>query len=95
MKETIKETLCNLPHMFVVGDVCNLSSKVLLSWDFVQCISRSWQFSLTISVFLCMYSTARADTTEFVEYDLDNDDDDWLVMYNKEETILSPERYAF
>ena len=42
-----------------------------------------------------MYSTARADTTEFVEYDLDNDDDDWLDMYNKEETILSPERYPF
>mgnify|MGYP002775180680 FL=1 len=39
-------------------------------------------------------STARSDNTESVEYDLDNDDDDWLELLNTEEHILSPERYA-
>ncbi|CAA0211648.1 unnamed protein product [Arabidopsis thaliana] len=34
---------------------------------------------------------ARAELGEFVEYDLDNDDDDWLYEYNKETMILSPE----
>lgn len=36
-------------------------------------------------------SAARAELGEFVEYDLDNDDDDWLYEFNKETMILSPE----
>ncbi|XP_010459211.1 PREDICTED: uncharacterized protein LOC104740348 isoform X2 [Camelina sativa] len=34
---------------------------------------------------------ARAELGEFVEYDLDNDDDDWLFEFNKEKMVLTPE----
>uniref|UniRef100_A0A1J3K7X5 Enhancer of polycomb-like protein n=1 Tax=Noccaea caerulescens TaxID=107243 RepID=A0A1J3K7X5_NOCCA len=34
---------------------------------------------------------ARAELGEFVEYDLDNEDDDWLHEFDKEKLILSPE----
>lgn len=35
---------------------------------------------------------ARAELGEFVEYDLDNEDEDWLDEFNEEKMILSPER---
>lgn len=34
---------------------------------------------------------ARAELGEFVEYDLDNEDDDWLSEFNEERKILTPE----
>ncbi|XP_010476782.1 PREDICTED: uncharacterized protein LOC104755989 isoform X1 [Camelina sativa] len=34
---------------------------------------------------------ARAELGEFVEYDLDNDDEDWLFEFNKETMVLTPE----
>ncbi|KAF7820021.1 enhancer of polycomb-like protein 2-like [Senna tora] len=34
---------------------------------------------------------ARAELGEFVEYDLDNEDDDWLSEFNKEQKTLTPE----
>lgn len=34
---------------------------------------------------------ARAEIGEFVEYDLDNEDEDWLSEFNKEKKILAPE----
>ncbi|KDP44691.1 hypothetical protein JCGZ_01191 [Jatropha curcas] len=36
---------------------------------------------------------ARAEIGEFVEYDLDNEDEDWLQDFNKERKNLSPERF--
>ncbi|XVF23244.1 hypothetical protein REPUB_Repub13aG0020000 [Reevesia pubescens] len=35
---------------------------------------------------------ARAEIGEFVEYDLDNEDEDWLQEYNKDKKILAPEK---
>ncbi|KAK9293160.1 hypothetical protein L1049_021147 [Liquidambar formosana] len=35
---------------------------------------------------------ARAEIGEFVEYDLDNEDEDWLQEYNSERKILLPEK---
>lgn len=35
----------------------------------------------------------RAENSEFVEYDLDDEDDDWLQEFNNEKKILSPERF--
>ncbi|XP_039036423.1 enhancer of polycomb-like protein 1 isoform X2 [Hibiscus syriacus] len=35
---------------------------------------------------------ARAEIGEFVEYDLDNEDEDWLQEYNKDKKVLAPEK---
>ncbi|XP_073117738.1 uncharacterized protein [Elaeis guineensis] len=35
---------------------------------------------------------ARAEIGEFVEYDLDDEDEDWLEEFNKERKILAPEK---
>ncbi|OMO73918.1 hypothetical protein COLO4_26802 [Corchorus olitorius] len=35
---------------------------------------------------------ARAEIGEFVEYDLDNEDEDWLQDYNKDKKLLAPEK---
>ncbi|KVH96155.1 Enhancer of polycomb-like, N-terminal [Cynara cardunculus var. scolymus] len=36
---------------------------------------------------------ARAEIGDFVEYDLDNEDEDWLEEFNKERTILPAEKF--
>ncbi|CAL5214397.1 unnamed protein product [Lathyrus oleraceus] len=36
---------------------------------------------------------ARAEIGEFVEYDLDNEDEDWLSEFNEERDILTPEMF--
>ncbi|XP_028086680.1 uncharacterized protein LOC114287498 [Camellia sinensis] len=36
---------------------------------------------------------ARAELGEFVEYDVDNEDEDWLEEFNKEKRLLSPEKF--
>ncbi|KAK8956515.1 hypothetical protein KSP39_PZI000035 [Platanthera zijinensis] len=36
---------------------------------------------------------ARAEVCDFVEYDLDNEDEDWLQDLNNERKILSPEKF--
>lgn len=39
-----------------------------------------------------MLLTARAEIGEFVEYDLDNEDEDWLQDFNKERNTLAAEK---
>lgn len=36
---------------------------------------------------------ARAEIGEFVEYDLDNEDEDWLIELNNDKKILAPEKF--
>jgi enhancer of polycomb-like protein len=36
---------------------------------------------------------ARSEAAAYVEYDLDNEDEDWLLQLNNERKILSPERF--
>ncbi|KAJ8433041.1 hypothetical protein Cgig2_009141 [Carnegiea gigantea] len=36
---------------------------------------------------------ARAELGEFVEYDLDNEDEDWLEEFNTDKKILTPEKF--
>ncbi|CAL1373865.1 unnamed protein product [Linum trigynum] len=36
---------------------------------------------------------ARAEIGEFVEYDIDNEDEDWLQEFNKDRNNLSPEKF--
>eukprot|EP00249_Psilotum_nudum_P021124 c27981_g2_i1 orf=317-1837(-) len=38
---------------------------------------------------------ARSDSAEFVDYDLDDEDEDWLQQFNNERNILSPERFEW
>eukprot|EP00252_Welwitschia_mirabilis_P025861 TRINITY_DN8242_c0_g1_i1.p1 TRINITY_DN8242_c0_g1~~TRINITY_DN8242_c0_g1_i1.p1 ORF type:complete len:461 (+),score=106.91 TRINITY_DN8242_c0_g1_i1:486-1868(+) len=35
----------------------------------------------------------RAENSDYVEYDLDDEDEDWLQDFNKEKRVLSPERF--
>lgn len=44
---------------------------------------------LVLKVF--SFVAARAEIGEFVEYDLDNEDEDWLLEFNQERKILPPE----
>ncbi|XP_024018444.1 uncharacterized protein LOC21393751 [Morus notabilis] len=36
---------------------------------------------------------ARAELGEFIEYDLDNEDEDWLEEFNRDRKILAPDRF--
>ncbi|KAM6562873.1 hypothetical protein CsatB_022871 [Cannabis sativa] len=36
---------------------------------------------------------ARAELGEFVEYDIDNEDEDWLEEYNRDRKILAPDKF--
>ncbi|KAJ7538338.1 hypothetical protein O6H91_11G044100 [Diphasiastrum complanatum] len=38
---------------------------------------------------------ARAEGSEYVEYDLDDEDEDWLLQLNDERRLLSPERFEW
>lgn len=38
------------------------------------------------------FYAARSELGEFVEYDLDNEDDDWLYEFDKDNKELSPEK---
>lgn len=43
-------------------------------------------FELNVKTFV-----ARAELGEFVEYDLDNEDEDWIQEFNEEKELLTPE----
>jgi hypothetical protein len=38
---------------------------------------------------------ARSENAEYCEYDLDSDDEHWLLQFNSERKILPPEKYSF
>jgi enhancer of polycomb-like protein len=45
----------------------------------------------TLCVERLSFVAARAEIGDFVEYDLDNEDEDWLSEFNEERMILTPE----
>lgn len=93
MKEIILARSFNQHPIYVQGEVCEIRKIPLLileSWS-------RWFFSSDISIDVsilkvCSLSAARAEIGEFVEYDLDNEDEDWLQGYNKDKKILAPEK---
>jgi enhancer of polycomb-like protein len=42
-----------------------------------------------------LINAARAEIGEFVEYDLDNEDEDWLEEFNTERKSISSEKYVY
>ena len=39
-----------------------------------------------------MFCTARSETETFVEYDLDDEDEDWLEVFNQTRRLLAAEK---
>ena len=46
---------------------------------------------MLILFYYCLVLAARTEIGEFVEYDLDNEDEDWLEEFNDGRKILTPE----
>lgn len=46
---------------------------------------------LTIGMKLFHFLAARSELGEFTEYDLDNEDEDWISEFNKDQMNLAPE----
>lgn len=50
-------------------------------------------FNLTLLVkFQLLALAARAELGDFVEYDLDNEDEDWLDEFNRDQKLIPPEK---
>lgn len=62
----------------------------MLSTDIAIILKDLFNFLTLVLKFLHVLP-ARAELGEFVEYDLDNEDEDWLSELNKDQKILAPE----
>lgn len=79
MKKITLLRLINQRLIYVRGEVCKMLTvvnRVLLS-TFIDIVK--------------MFAV-RSEIGEFVEYDLDNEDEDWLEEYNKERKNLTAEK---
>lgn len=81
MKEIIPQLLANLLRIYVQEEV-----PITSGFDFVILF-----FSSGVYKYVFLYA-ARSELGEFVEYDLDNEDDDWLYEFDKDNKELSPEK---
>jgi len=51
-----------------------------------------YSYMLCSCFLLHLGASARNEIGEFVEYDLDNEDEDWLEEFNNERRTLTPEK---
>ncbi|KAI3766334.1 hypothetical protein L2E82_16388 [Cichorium intybus] len=73
-------------------DVLKLHDIVHCSLDIVD--ERAFEEESTLADFIQNKEfPTRAEIEDFVEYDLHNDDDDWLQDFNKERLILLPKKF--
>lgn len=94
-------------HLFrlasdVDNDVHQIPTKKLAAaeiptpqYDIVDTYERDYSRTFAQPTSYLRGRGARAELGEFVEYDLDNEDDDWLQDFNKERRILSSEKFEF
>jgi hypothetical protein len=82
MKGTIHVLLRNQHVTYVEEEV---SFLLLQTFTFTYSVCLPWNWKWLIS-------TARAEIGEFVEYDLDKEDEDWLKDFNNEQKNLIPEK---
>lgn len=91
MKEITHAPSRNLRHIYAEGEVRFLNNSLCSAIDVA-----SKEPCVLIILILRKYGNAiaaRAEIGEFVEYDLDNEDEDWLDEFNNERKIIMPEKY--
>ncbi|KAH7515236.1 hypothetical protein FEM48_Zijuj10G0005500 [Ziziphus jujuba var. spinosa] len=60
------------------------------------CFIMFWFCNLIFPIFLnFLQFSARAELGDFVEYDLDNEDEDWLQDLNRDRKVLPPDKFLF
>jgi hypothetical protein len=91
MKETIPELLLNQHLTYVEEEVCGQDRFFIDIMLVLMFFSVVYRYCSSILKFVHLFS-ARAELGEFIEYDLDNEDEDWLQDYNKERRILTNEK---
>lgn len=91
MKEITHAPSHNLCHIYVEGEVCFLNNFPFSAIDVVSGKPCVLQILLLLKYGNAI--AARAEIGEFVEYDLDNEDEDWLEEFNNERKIITPEKY--
>lgn len=55
-----------------------------------NCGDQFGKISIILELNVKMF-VARAELGEFVEYDVDNEDEDWIQEFNEEKELLTPE----
>lgn len=73
---------------------CGLEEVQLLDGHLILEFEIFWKVIFKTPTFILKIFSliaARAELGEFVEYDLDNEDVDWLSEFNKDRKILTPE----
>lgn len=85
MNGIIPELLVNLHLTYVEEEVC--------SYPFWTKVFFSTLYDFLLNLFKNLFFfAARAEISEFIEYDLDSEDEDWLQNLNSERRILPPEK---
>ncbi|KAI3709025.1 hypothetical protein L2E82_38728 [Cichorium intybus] len=74
-----------------------LNFVVRSQWSTIDVIGQVLNFlhlEEHLGVRMCQLTTTRVEIGDFVEYDLDNEDEDWLQDFNKERLILPAENIS-
>lgn len=90
-KEIIPALSLNQRRTYEQEEVCELN-RIFMNFNRGDYFSR---VPIYLEYFkLVKMLVARAELGEFVEYDVDNEDEDWLHEFNEEKELLTPELYV-